>query len=337
MRVLDVATLFPAPVLAAMLGDFGADVVKVEPRDGDPLRAIGAVPWAVAGRNKRSVRVDFDTTDGLELLHRLIGVADVVVLNQPRAVLERWGCTDEEIAARNPRAIVVHVTAFGSTGPYADRAGNGTLAEAFIGLASSSVPLGDVMAAVTGVIGVLTALYWRDARDAGDARDAHDARDARDGLGQVVDVSMYESLLPLLAPAIAGLSSRTLRSLRDVFVAADGGSVAISATTDPQLQRLRDLVGSDDVSGWVGSRSAGGAVEALIDARVPAVQVNDVPQLLADDHVVARNSVTIVDGTTIPAPTPRLSATPGAITHLGPGLGDHTAEVVAEWLNGGTA
>lgn len=322
VKVLDVATLFPAPLLAAMLGDFGADVVKVEPRDGDPLRAIGAVPWAVAGRNKRSARVDFDTTDGLELLQRLTGVADVVVLNQPRVVLERWGCTDEAIGGRNPRAIVVHVTAFGSTGPYADRAGNGTLAEAFVGLPIGSVPLGDSMAAVTGMIGVLTALYWRDARD---------------GLGQVVDVSMYESLLPLLAPAIAGLSSRTVRSLRNVFVAADGRSVAISATTDPQLQRLRDLVGSDDVSGWVVSRSAAAAVEALIDARVPAVQVNDVPQLLADDHVVARDSVTIVDGTTIPAPTPRLSATPGAITHLGPGLGDHTAEVVAEWLHGGEA
>jgi len=321
VRVLDVATLFPAPVLAAVLGDFGADVAKVEPLDGDPLRVIGAVPWAVAGRNKRSVRLDFDHVEGLELLQRLIGVADVVVLNQPRMVLERWGCTDEEITSRNPRAIVVHVTAFGSTGPYVDRVGNGTLAESFVGLPIGSVPLGDSMAAVSGVIGVLTALYWRDARD---------------GRGQVVDVSMYESLLPLLAPRIAGLSSKTVRSLRSVFVAADGRSVAISATTEAQLQRLRDLVESDDASAWVGSQSAATAVEALIDARVPAVEVNDVPQLLADEHVVARGSVTTVDGTTIPAPTPRLSATPGVITHLGPGLGDHTAEVVAEWLHGGT-
>jgi formyl-CoA transferase len=322
VRVLDVATLFPAPVLAAMLGDFGADVVKVEPRDGDPLRTIGTVPWAIAGRNKRSVRVDFDTTDGLELLHRLIDVADVVVLNQPRAVLEHWDCTDEEITSRNPRTIVVHVTTFGDSGPYADRAGNGTLAEAFIGLPISSVPLGDSMAAITGVIGVLTALYWRDARD---------------GLGQVIDVSMYESLLPLLAPAIAGLSSRTGRSLRDVLVAADGRSVAVSATTAAQVERLNELVGSDGVSGWVGARSAASAVEAFVDARVPAVEVNDIPQLVVDDHVVARGSISIVEGKTVPAPAPRLSVTPGAITHLGPGLGDHTSEVVAEWLHGGTA
>jgi formyl-CoA transferase len=276
----------------------------------------------VAGRNKRSVRVDFDQPDELELLHSLTAVADVVVLNQPRALLERWRCTDEEITARNARAIVVHVTAFGATGPYADRAGNGTLAESFIGLPIGSVPLGDSMAAASGVIGVLAALYWRDARD---------------GTGQVVDVSMYESLLPLLAPAIAGLAPRTVRSLRSVFAAADGQSVAISATTDAQLQRLRELVGSDDVSAWMSARSAASAVELLVAARVPAASVNDVAQLLADDHVVARDSITTVDGTTVPSPTPRLSATPGVITHLGPGLGDHTAEVVAEWLHGGTA
>src|SRR3954467_5564298 len=100
VRVLDVATLFPAPLLAAMLGDLGADVVKVEPRDGDPLRAFGPAPWMVAGRNKRSVRTDFDTAEGLDLLHRLVAVADVVVLNQPAALLARWQCTDADIAAR---------------------------------------------------------------------------------------------------------------------------------------------------------------------------------------------------------------------------------------------
>jgi len=323
VKVLDVATLFPAPLLAAMLGDFGADVVKVEPRDGDPLRAIGAVPWSVAGRNKRSVRVDLDTPEGLELLRQLIGVADVVVLNQPRRVLERWACTDEQIAARNGRAVVVHVGAFGQTGPYADRAGNGTLAEAFVGLPIGSVPLGDTMAAVSGVIGVLTALYWRDARGG-------------DGLGQVVDVSMYESLLPLLAPGVAGLQSRAVRSFRDVFAAGDGVSVAISATTDAQLERLSGVAGAD-VAGWVSSRRAAEAVEALVRARVPAVAVNDIPHLLADEHVVARESVTLVDGTTIPSPAPRLSVTPGHISHLGPGLGDHTDEVVTEWLHGGDA
>jgi crotonobetainyl-CoA:carnitine CoA-transferase CaiB-like acyl-CoA transferase len=321
VKVLDVATLFPAPVLAATLGDFGADVVKVEPPEGDPLRALGPVPWAVAGRNKRSISIDFDSSDGLDMLHRLIAVADVVVLNQPATVLERWGCTDDEISELNARAIIVHVTAFGSTGPYSERAGNGTLAEAFVGLPIGSVPLGDSMASVTGVVGVLAALYWRDARG---------------GNGQVVDVSLYESLLPLLAPAVAGLAPRTLRSRREIVEACDGLSVAISATTDPQLQRLRALVGSDDVAAWVAARAAATAVLELVAARVPAVVVNDVAQLLNDEHLVARESVVSVDGTTVPSPTPGLSATPGAITHLGPGLGDHTDEVLTEWLGGGT-
>ncbi|MEY2430410.1 MAG: hypothetical protein QOC92_135 [Acidimicrobiaceae bacterium] len=317
LKVLDVATLFPAPLLAAMLGDFGADVVKVEPRDGDPLRGIGPLPWALAGRNKRSVRIDFDTADGLSLLHQLVRVADVVVLNQPASVLQRWGCTDQEIEAQNSRAVIVHVSAFGSTGPYADRAGNGTLAEAFTGVPMGSIPLGDSVGAMVGLSGVLVALYSRDVRGGG---------------GQVVDVSLYESLLPLLAPRIAGLSSA--RSVRDGFTASDGQVVAISATTDPQLQRLRALAG-DDVAGWIAARSASESVDALVAARVPAVEANDVAHLLVDPHVVARESVTSVDGTTVPAPSPKLSVTPGRITHMGPELGEHTDEVLAEWLHGG--
>ena len=317
MKVLDVATLFPAPLLAAMLGDFGADVVKVEPRDGDPLRAFGAAPWAVAGRNKRSVLLDFTTADGLDLLHRLIAVADVIVLNQPRPLLERWGCADEQIMASNPGAVIAHVTTFGSSGPYADRIGNGTLAEAFVGLPLGSVPLGDSLGAVTGVVGVLAALYWRDTGG---------------GTGQVIDVCLYEALLQLLGPAVAGVSG--LRSVRRRFVAADGRSVAVSATTDAQLARLHEVAG-DDVAGWVGARPAPDAVEDLLNARVPAVEVNDVAQLAGDEHVMARASLTTVDGTTVPSPAPRLSATPGAVLHLGPALGDHTDEVVAEWLHGG--
>ena len=123
VRVLDLATLFPAPMVAAMLGDLGADVVKVEPATGDPLRVTGAMRggrtfvWALAGRNKRAVEVDFDEAAGLDTVQRLTTVADVVVLNQPPRVLARWGCTYDDIAARNPGAIVVMVSGFGIDGP----------------------------------------------------------------------------------------------------------------------------------------------------------------------------------------------------------------------------
>jgi len=327
VKVLDIATLYPAPLLAAMLGDFGADVVKVEPPSGDPLRAVGTVPWAVAGRNKRSVVVDFDTDDGLDLLQQLIAVADVIVCNQPANVLQRWRCTDAQIASRNPRAVIAHVSAFGASGPQADLAGNGSLAEAFVGLGIGTAPMGDTMAAMSGVIGVLTALYARDARDESDGRDQ----------GQVVDVSMYESLLPLLAPTIGGLSTSSVRSRREIVDTNDGRAIAIAATTDAQRARLRELVGGDDVTSWAAAQSAAAALEALQGARVPAVAVNDIASLLVDPQVVARSSVVTVDGAAIPAPAPKLSSTPGAVHHLGPALGEHTAAVVTEWLRGGTA
>ena len=300
VRVLDAATLYPAPLLAAMLGDLGADVVKVEGPRGDPLRAMGAAPWSVAARNKRSVVVDFDTDDGLSMLHRLIAVTDVVVFNQPASVLARWGCTDDDVIGRNRRAIVVHVSAFGSSGPYAGRAGNSTVAEAFVGLsADTGVPLGDTAGAVHGVTGVLAALYWRDH--------------AGEGAGRVVDVSLYEALLPLLGPALAGVERG--RMVRDRYVARDRRSIAISATTPAQVARLDELTGSD-AAGWVASRTGGDAVDQLVAARVPAVVVNDLAGLRADPHIVARGSI---------AAPPRAA----------PALGEHTSEVVEEWLHEG--
>ena len=167
-----------------MLGDFGADVVKVEPPGGDGLRSLGfaregrSLPWALAGRNKRTVLLDPDTADGRTLVQQLTDVADVVIVNQPRKVLERWGCTYEAISARNPGAIVVSLSLYGSDGPYAARGGNGTLAEAFGGLTHMtgepdgppmlpSIPLGDVLGAITGLVGTLVAVRGARTRERG--------------------------------------------------------------------------------------------------------------------------------------------------------------------------
>jgi len=215
-------------------------------------------------------------------------------------VLERWGCRDEDVAERNPRAIVVHVSAFGSTGPYAGRPGNGTLAEAFLGLPPDcGAPLGDTAGAVHGVTGVLAALYWRD----------HEG----DGAGRVVDVSLYEALLPLLGPALAGVERG--RMVRDRYVTRDGRSIAVSATTPAQVARLDELAESD-VARWAASHASDDAVDQLVAARVPAVIVNDLASLRADPHVVARSSI--------------------AARETAPALGEHTAEVVEEWLHEGS-
>ena len=326
MRVLDLATLFPAPMVAAMLGDLGADVVKVEPTGGDPLRVTGAMRgdrtfvWALADRNKRALCVDFDTGDGIEVVQRLTAVADVVVLNQPQRVLERWGCTYDEIAARNPGAIVVLVTGFGVEGPNAERPGNGTVLEAYGGLTHmtgeadgppvlSSVPIGDYMGAFFGLSGVLAALYWRDARG---------------GTGQLVDVSIYEAVLQFLGPAMVAWSpgepapARTgsripVATPRNVYRTRDARWIVISGPIDAQVVRILELMGADtdEMRAKFGraternderrrARRHGRVhgsppwtpavvVDALVAARIPVTEVNDVERLLADAHVRARS------------------------------------------------
>ena len=371
--MLDLATLFPAPMTAAMLGDLGADVVKVESLTGDPLRVTGAMHgdrtfvWALANRNKRAVAVDFDSGDGLALVHRLTAAADVVLLNQPQRVLERWVCTYDDIAARNPRAVVVAVTGFGSDGPWAERPGNGTVLEAYGGLTHmtgeadgppllSSVPIGDYMGAFAGVQGALAALYWRDAND---------------GAGQLVDVSIYEAVMQFLGPAMVAWSpgeppptrsgSRIpVATPRNVYRTRDGQYVVISGPVDSQVVRILELMdaATDDnrarfgsaaernahadeldtmVAAWVGTLDANDVLAALGDARIPAVRVNDVASLLADPHVQARGSIALVDDDELgarymPAPAPHLSRTPSRIATSGPAFGADTADVLREWL-----
>jgi crotonobetainyl-CoA:carnitine CoA-transferase CaiB-like acyl-CoA transferase len=371
LRVLDLSTLFAAPQIAAMLGDLGADVVKVEPPGGDPLRAMdaggGPSPvWAFVGRNKRSVVLDPGTDDGRAHLHRLVEAADVVVENLPGPVLERWQCTPDELAARNPRLVVVTVSAYGTTGPYAGRPGAGTLAEAFGGLTHltgeadgppmlSSVPIGDTVTALAGVIGALAACYQRDARG---------------GTGQHVDVSMYEPILQLVGSSLARhreqdepprrSGSRVAGGVpRNVYETRDRAWIAVSGTTDAQVARLLPLLGlgtesdgarfgtaaarlaaADEldalVARWVAAHDRDDALGRLLAARVPAAPVHDLADVLADPQVVARDSVVGVEagelGTVrMPAPFARLSATPGTIRAAGPPLGAHTDEVLQEW------
>jgi crotonobetainyl-CoA:carnitine CoA-transferase CaiB-like acyl-CoA transferase len=331
------------------------------------MRGGRSFVWALAGRNKRAVTVDFETDAGLGLVHRLTAVADVVVLNQPPRVLERWGCTYDDIAARNAGAVVALVTGFGADGPYAGRAGNGTVLEAYGGLTHmtgdadgppvlSSVPIGDYLGACSGLSGVLAALYWRDANG---------------GTGQLVDVSIYEAVLQFLGPAMVAWSpdddppTRTgsripVATPRNVYRARDGRFVVVSGPTDAQVLRILELMGLDSdvnrvrfgeassrnahadeldglVAAWVATLDAGVVVDALVDARIPATEVNDVAMLLADPHVQARGSIVQLDDAElgpvrVPAPAPHLSRTPLRIAHTGPARGEHTAEVLRDWL-----
>src|SRR4051812_13281605 len=362
VRVLDGSTLMSAPQVSALLADFGADVVQLEPRGGDPLRKMGvqragrSLMWAMVARNKRSLPFDLTNAEARPLFERMIHWADVFIENYPPDVAAKRGCTYEELAAINPRIIAVTVSCYGRSGPYADRPGAGTIAEAFGGLTQmtgeaggppmlASIPLGDGLAPLSGAMGVLAALYHRDALGGG---------------GQHVDVTMFEPVLHLLngtitgwdpaGPAPARMGSRVIGGVpRNAYLCADGKWVAISGTTDNQVARILTLMGrdSDDdkarfgtsaarlqvadeldgiVAGWARGLARDAVVSALLAAKIPVAPVNEVPDLVADPHVLARASITTVDDPDlgpvrlVPAP-PKLSGTPARIRTAGPPAG----------------
>ena len=175
IRVLELATLYSAPLIGAMLGDLGADVVKIETPTGDPMRQMGemrdgrSLGWAHVGRNKRSVVLDLEGTGDRATMARLVARADVLITNQPPDVLTRWGCAWHQVSVRNPRLVAVEMSAYGSDGPLGGLPGNGSMSEAFGGVASmigepdgppmlASVPLGDPLAAWQGAFGTVGAL-----------------------------------------------------------------------------------------------------------------------------------------------------------------------------------
>jgi crotonobetainyl-CoA:carnitine CoA-transferase CaiB-like acyl-CoA transferase len=375
LRVVDLSSLLSAPQVSAMLGDFGADVLKLEPIDGDPLLGLGAarggrsVPYALANRGKRVARMDFESAADLALVASLIERADIVVVNQPRALLERWGLTYEALSARNPRLVYVWVTCYGATGPYADLPGNGSLAEAFAGLTHltgeadgapvlPSSALGDPLAAVSGLIGALLACY---ARDVGGAP------------GQLVDVSMFEPVLGLLgltAAAWDGVSDPPARTgsrvaggvPRNVYRTADDRWIVLSGTTDAQVRRVLAVIGADTegarsrygtsaarlavadeldalVADWIRTQPREAVIDAFRKARVPVSPVNDLADLARDPHVAQRESLRrITDDapggigeTLVPAPFPRLSATPGRIDRLGEQARVDARDALRDW------
>ncbi len=369
LRVLDLSNLLAAPQVSALLGDFGADVLKLEPPGGDPLQGLGvarggrSVPYSLANRGKRIAEVDLESPAGRELTARLIGAADVVVVNQPKALLQRWELTYEELSVRHPRLVYVWVTCYGAEGPYAELPGNGSLAEAFAGLTHltgapdgppvlPSSALGDPLVAVSGLIGTLLACY---ARDVGGAP------------GQLVDVSMFEPVLGLLGLTVAAwdgesepprrTGSRVQGGVpRNVYQTSDGRWIVLSGTTDAQVKRVLQVIGADTeatrqrygtsaarlavadeldelVADWIRTRPRADVVSAFQQARVPVSPVNDLADLAADPHVLARESlVRLSDDVLAAAPFPRLSATPGTIEQFGPRERVDAAAVLRDWL-----
>ncbi|MER7278484.1 CoA transferase [Dactylosporangium sp. NPDC000244] len=370
VRVVEFGQLIAGPFCGQLLADFGADVIKVEqPRDGDPMRHWGlskdgkSLSWSVIARGKRSVTADLKSAEGKAFALELIAQADVLVENFRPGTLERLGLGWDELSAVNPRLVLVRVSGFGQTGPYAARAGYGSIGEAMGGLrhlvgdpdrppSRTGLSIGDMLAGMHAAWGTVLALFAR----------------GRTGLGQVVDVSIYESVLAMteaLVPdyALAGVTRERSGAVlpgvapSNVYPTADGDFVLVAANQDTVFRRLAAAMGRPDlatceeyathaargarqrelddlIAGWTRQYPAGEVLARLEEHAVPAGRVFTARDMLADPHFEARESIVRVPDADLGAVpmqnvAPRLSATPGRIRWTGPALGEHDEEVRA--------
>ncbi|MFC3493913.1 CaiB/BaiF CoA transferase family protein [Glycomyces rhizosphaerae] len=331
LKVLDVSTLFAGPIAATFLGDFGADVIKVEhPTRPDAARGHGPSKdgvnlwWKTLGRNKRTVTIDLSAAEGADLLLRLAADADVLIENFRPGTLERWNLGPDALHRANPELVIARVTAFGQTGPYSARPGFGSLAEAMSGFAAltgqpdgpPTLPpfgLADGIAALAAAYAVLVALRGVD----------------RDGSGQVIDLAIIEPILMLLGGQITAYDqlgilqprsgNRSVNNApRNVYRTGDGDWVAVSTSSQSIAERVVRLVGRADlvdepwfasghtraehageldaaVSAWIAARPTAEVIAAFEAAQAAIAPVYDVRGVLADPQYQARGTVLTVD------------------------------------------
>ncbi|WP_347400369.1 CaiB/BaiF CoA transferase family protein [Sphingomonas paeninsulae] len=357
-------------MIATHLGDFGADVIKVEHPSGDALRHTGfrkdGVPlwWKVGGRNKRSITLDIKR--GPDVLKKLVKDADVLIESFRPGTLEKWGVGWEELSAINPRLIMVRVTGFGQTGPYRNRPGFGTLAEAMSGFAhitgepqaSPTLPpfgLADGVAAQYGAFATMFALYERDAKGS--------------GKGQFIDLAIYEPLFallgyqPTLYDQLGIVQGRTgnrsqNNAPRNTYKTRDGRWVALSASTPSIADRVLRLAGGDAfaadprfataagrvaaideidrvVGGWIAARDLTEVIRIFEEYEGAIAPVYDIAQIFEDPQYAERSDIIAVNDTELGSIKmqnvfPRLSRTPGKVRHTGPRVGEHNEEVYRE-------
>jgi crotonobetainyl-CoA:carnitine CoA-transferase CaiB-like acyl-CoA transferase len=372
LKVVDAASLFAGPVIATMLGDYGADVIKVEHPSGDNLRTMGwekdgvSLWWAVIGRNKRSVTIKLSEPRGAEAMKRLLADADVLIENFRTGTLERWGLGWDVLHELNPNLVMVRTTGFGQTGPYKNRPGFGTLAESLSGYAHingfpdgpPTLPpfaLGDGVAAMTGAFATMMALWWRD----------------RGGTGQMIDLSIYEPLFWILGPQasvydqLGIVQNRTgnrapFTAPRNAYQAKDGRWLGLSGSSQSIAERVMRLVGRPDVvdepwfanhdgrlahqdeldeaiATWIAERDTEEVVEAFEEQQAAIAPVLSIADIFDDPQFIARETITTVDHPVLgdlkmQNVIPRLDTTPGRISHPGVDLGAHNRDVLHDEL-----
>jgi formyl-CoA transferase len=371
LKVVELGQLIAGPFAAKTLADFGAEVIKIEaPGAGDPLRKWRllkdgtSVWWQVQSRNKRSLALDLRQPEAQEIVRKLAAEADVLIENFRPGAMEGWGLGPDDLLRLNPRLIMLRISGYGQTGPYRDRTGFGVVAEAIGGLRHLTaepgrvpvrvgVSIGDTLAALHGVIGVLMALQHRHAH----------------GVGQVVDVALYEavfncmeSLLPEYSAfgAVRGPAGSALPGIApsNAYLCRDGGYALIAGNGDSIFRRLMKEIGRDDLGNdpalsdnagrvlrvaeidaaigeWAAQRSVDEVLAALDEASVPAGRIYTVADIAADPHYAARGMLAQVqmdDGSSLSVPgiVPKLSLTPGSHRRNAPALGQDTDAVLQE-------
>ena len=369
LRVVELGQLLAGPFCGQLLGDFGAEVIKVEdPGRGDPMRQWGrekpygkSLWWPVVARNKKSVTANLRTEQGQDIVRKLLSSADVLVENFRPGTLERWGMAPEQLWEINPRLVITRVTGYGQSGPYSQRAGYGSIGEAMGGIryvtgdpdrppARTGISLGDSLAAVFACLGTLVALHQRE----------------RSGRGQVVDSAIYEAVLSMMESMlpewqIAGYQrERTGATLpnvspSNVYPTFDGEMVLVAANQDSVFRRLaavmeRPELATDDryathsargqrmeeldglIAEWTSTIHADDLLELLHAGGVPAGRIFRAKDMFTDPHFMAREAIVRLahpdfGELAMHNVAPRLSETPGAVRHVGPGLGEHNQEI----------
>ena len=369
LKVIDISTIFAGPVISQMLGDFGADVIKIEHPQGDALRKMGemkdGVPlwWKVVNRNKKCVTLNLKHSKGKEILKQLASDADVLIENFRTGTLEGWDLGWDVLSALNPRLVMVRVTGFGQTGPYARRPGFGTLVEAMSGFAHitgepSGPPtlppfgLADGVAGYYGAFSVMFALWDRDVNGS--------------GKGQFIDLAIHEPLFSLLGyqPTLydqlgivqerTGNKSR-VSVPRNAYKTNDGQWVAISAAAPSIFKRVMQLTGGDEavkdprfqtaegrrehlneidgiVAGWISRFTREEVIDAFEKVEAAIAPIYNIAQIFEDPQFQARKDIISVPDSELGTVKmqnvfPFLSRTPGRVSHAGPKLGEHNQEV----------
>jgi formyl-CoA transferase len=357
------------PFCGQLLGDFGAEVIKVEdPGAGDPMRQWGrekshglSLWWPVVARNKKSITANLRTPEGQRIVRELVAKADVLLENFRPGTLERWGLSPEELWKINPKLVVTRVTGFGQTGPYAERAGFGSIGEAMGGIryvtgdpdsppARAGVSLGDSLAATFAAFGTLVALH----------------QVGRTGKGQVVDSAIYEAVLALMESMLPEWqvasyqrerSGTTLPNVSpsNVYPTADGEMILIAANQDTVYGRLTEVMGRPElltdprfkghaerghhmeeldtiIAQWTSTCEADALLESLHEKGVPAGRIFRAKDMFTDPHFAAREAIVRLTHPQIGEFAmhnvfPRLSETPGKVRHVGPTLGENNEEI----------